>query len=56
MFMRQFVFIIPALNGSFPSLSFVLLYILIANQILNYGLYENTVEKTLLHSLLIEAF
>ena len=55
MFMRQFVFIIPALNGSFPSLSSVLLFVLIANLILNYGLYENTVEKRVLHSFPREA-
>ena len=28
----------------FPSLPFVLMFILIANLIFNYGLYENTVE------------
>ena len=42
--MREFVPIIPVVNYPFPSLPLVLMYIPIANLILNYGLYENTVE------------
>ena len=49
--MQEFVPIIPVVNYPFPSLPFVLMYLLIANLILNYGLYEHTE----MHSLLREA-
>jgi hypothetical protein len=43
-FYSSFLLNIPVGNYPFPSLPFVLMYLLIANLILNYGQYENTVE------------